>query len=137
MIADSVPSRRGRVAYNSRMQQTIRAILPALALTAVVGAQSKPPVPPAEYGQFETLATIANHGGLSPDGKWLAYGINRANRNNELRVVNIATGATTVAAFGAQPAFAADSRWVAYSIGLPEAQQDKLRKRQEADPPQA
>jgi dipeptidyl aminopeptidase/acylaminoacyl peptidase len=110
------------------MQQTIRAILPALALTAVVGAQSKAPVPPAEYGQFETLATIANHGGLSPDGKWLAYGINRANRSNELRIMNIATGATTVAAFGAQPAFAADSRWVAYSIGLPEAQQDKLRK---------
>jgi dipeptidyl aminopeptidase/acylaminoacyl peptidase len=110
------------------MHQTIRAILPALALTAVVGAQSKPPVPPAEYGQFETLATIANHGGLSPDGKWLAYGINRANRSNELRIMNIATGATTVAAFGAQPAFAADSRWVAYSIGLPEAQQDKLRK---------
>ena len=110
------------------MHQAIRAFLLTLGLTVALGAQNKTPVPPTEYGQFETLATIANHGGLSPDGKWLAYGINRANRSNELRIVNIATGATTVAAFGAQPAFAADSRWVAYSIGLPEAQQDKLRK---------
>jgi dipeptidyl aminopeptidase/acylaminoacyl peptidase len=107
---------------------TLSTLLIGLGLTVAIGGQTKLPVPPAEYGQFETLATVANHGGLSPDGKWLAYGINRANRNNELRVVNIATGATTVAAFGEQPAFAADSHWVAYSIGLPEAQQDKLRK---------
>src|SRR6266850_1376638 len=32
------------------------------------------------------------------------------------------------AAYGAQPVFTADSHWVAYSIGVPEAQQDKLRK---------
>ena len=107
---------------------TLSALLVGLGLTVALGAQTKPPVPPAEYGQFETLVPVPNHGGLSPDGKWLAYGINRANRRNELRIVNVATGATTVAAFGAQPAFAADSRWVAYSIGLPEAQQDKLRK---------
>src|SRR6266496_734422 len=100
----------------------------ALALTAVVGAQTKPPVPPGDYGQFEMLTTVPTRGGLSPDGKWLAYGINRANRNNELRVVNVVSGETTVAAFGAQPAFAADSKWVAYSIGLSESQQDKLRK---------
>src|SRR6266487_543375 len=110
------------------MHQAIRPLLLALALTAVAGAQSKPPVPPAEYGQFETLVTVPNRCGLSPAGKWLAYGFTRANRSNELRVVNIATGATTVAAFGAQPAFAADSRWVAFSIGLSESQQDKLRK---------
>ena len=113
---------------NPPLHQAIRPLLLALALPAVAGAQGKPPVPPAEYGQFETLVTVPNRGGLSPDGKWLAYGINRANRSNELRVVNIATGATTVAAFGAQPAFAADSKWVAYSIGLSESQQDKLRK---------
>jgi dipeptidyl aminopeptidase/acylaminoacyl peptidase len=110
------------------MHQAIRAPLLAVGLTVVVGAQSKPPVPPADYGQFETLATMPTRGGLSPDGKWLVYGINRANRNNELRIVNVASGATTVAPFGAQPSFAADSRWVAYSISLSESQQDKLRK---------
>jgi len=67
-------------------------------------------------------------GGLSPDGKWLAYGINRSNRNNELRIVNVADGTTKVAAFGAQPVFSSDSRWVAYTIGYSEAQTEKLRK---------
>ena len=110
------------------MHQAIRALCLALCASVVLGGQGNPPVPPADYGQFETLAMVANRGGLSPDGKWLAYGINRANRNNELRVVNIATGAVTVAAFGAQPSFGASSRWIAYSIGLSEAQQDKLRK---------
>ena len=100
----------------------------SLCFVSAIAAQTKVPVPPAEYGQFESLALIPNRGGLSPDGKWLAYGINRANRNNELRITNVADGTTKVAAFGAQPVFSADSRWVAYAIGYSEAQEDKLRK---------
>ena len=65
---------------------------------------------------------------MSPDGKWLAFGINRSDRNNELRITNIADGRTSVAAFGAQPAFSSDSSWVAYGIGFSEAQEEKLRK---------
>src|SRR5215467_8637777 len=91
-------------------------------------AQSKPPVPPADYGQWEALQTFRDYGGLSPDGKWLAYGINRSNRNNELRVTNIADGTTKTVAFGTQPAFSSDSRWVAYSIGISESQEEKLKK---------
>ena len=67
-------------------------------------------------------------GGLSPDGRWLAYGITRTNGENELRVASIADGATRTIAFGAQPAFSADSRWAAVSVGYSEAQQDKMRK---------
>ncbi len=104
------------------------AALLALGLTIDIGAQSKAPVAPADYGRFETLQTIPARGGLSPDGRWLAYGINRANRNNELRVTNIADGTTKVAAFGAQPVFSADSRFVAYGIVVSEAQEEKLRK---------
>ncbi len=92
------------------------------------GAQTKLPVPSKDYGQFETLANTGPDGGLSPDGKWLAYGINRSSRDNELRVVSIAGGAPKIMAFGARPAFSSDSRWVAYSIGFSEAQEDKLRK---------
>src|SRR5262249_31017856 len=110
------------------MQQALRALTLTVCVTAAVTSQTKPPVSPADYGQFEALSIVQNGGGLSPDGTWLAYGINRSNRNNELRVVSIATGATTTAAFGAQPTFAADSRWVAYSIGLSESEQDRLRK---------
>jgi len=91
-------------------------------------AQTKPPVPPSDYGQWESLATFREYGGLSPDGKWLAYGINRSNRNNELRVTNIPDGNSKTVAFGAQPAFSSDSRWVAYSIGISESQEETLKK---------
>src|SRR5262249_5888462 len=85
---------------------------------------TKPSVPPADYGQWETLGASS----LSPDGKWLAYGINRSNRNNELRITNVADGAAQIAAFGAQPAFSSDSRYVANRLGYSEAQEEKLTK---------
>jgi dipeptidyl aminopeptidase/acylaminoacyl peptidase len=89
-------------------------------------AQVKSPPTPAEWGEFEQLG-LQPRGGLSPDGKWLVYGINRSNRNNELRIRNIASGAEKVVAFGAQPSFSADSKWVGYSIGMSEAQSERLR----------
>src|SRR3989442_1853550 len=111
----------------------------AAGLAIDIGAQSAPPknanerpaIGPADYGQWETLQTIPARGGLSPDGRWLAYGINRSNRKNELRIANVADGTTKTAAFGAQPVFSANSRWVVYSIGVSEAQEEKLRKDKE------
>lgn len=92
---------------------------------AIVGlAQTKPRLAPADYGKWETLGATS----LSPDGKWLAYGANRSNRNNELRIVSVAGGEPKVTAFGAQPVFSSDSRWVAYSIGYSESQEEKLKK---------
>src|SRR6185436_11281810 len=102
-------------------------------------AQSKPIPAPAEYGQFESLQAIPGNSGLSPDGQWIAYGVNRSNRNNELRIARLrpadpnrasawqADGDTTVVPFGTQPAFSADSQWAAYAIGLSESQEEKLR----------
>ena len=110
------------------MTRSTIAVFLILAAAICTCAQSKPPVPPTDYGQWESLATLREYGGLSPDGKWLAYGINRSNRNNELRVTNIAGGTTKTIAFGAQPAFSLDSRWAAYSIGIPEFQEEKLKK---------
>ena len=103
------------------------ALLAACAATTVIGAQSKPPVTLADYGKFETLA-VQPRAGLSPDGRWLAYGINRSNRDNELRIVAVAGGSPKTIAFASQPAFSADSKWAAYAIGYSEAQEEKLRK---------
>ena len=104
-------------------------VMTLIACTSVSArAQSKPPAPPSDYGQWESLVTFREYGGLSPDGKWLAYGINRSNRNNELRVTSIADGTTKIIAYGLQPAFSCDSRWVAYSIGISESQEEKLKK---------
>jgi len=110
----------------------IRATVIALALVAVNGsAQIKLPVPPSEYAQWETLAVqprATTTGPLSPDGRYLVYGITRQNRNNELRVVEIASGKTTTLALAEQPAFSADSTWLAYAIGVSEADEEKLQK---------
>jgi dipeptidyl aminopeptidase/acylaminoacyl peptidase len=110
-----------------RWSGRIGALAIAVALTLVAGAQSKAPAGPGDWGQWESLVP-QGRAGLSPDGRWLAYGINRSNRQNELRVTNVAEGATTVLPFGSQPAFSADSRWLAYSIGYSEAEEEKLRQ---------
>ncbi len=99
-----------------------------LIVSAAASAQDKMPVSPKDYGQFETLANPGPAGGISPDGKWLAYGVNRSSHTNELRIETIATGSTKVVPFGAQAAFSSDSKWVVYSIGVSESQEDKLKK---------
>src|SRR5215470_12126845 len=110
------------------MRRAIVCLTLILLCAITADAQSKSPVPPSDYGQWESLAIFREYGGLSPDGKWLAYGINRSNRNNELRVTNIADGTTKTVAFGTQPAFSSDSHWIAYSIGISESQEEKLKK---------
>jgi hypothetical protein len=59
--------------------------------------------PPAreDFGRWERLAAAGDRGGLSPDGRWLAYAINRTNGENELRVASVADGSTKTIAFGA------------------------------------
>jgi dipeptidyl aminopeptidase/acylaminoacyl peptidase len=117
------------------MRQTFFSTLAGLALSSSLIAQSKLPPTPAEYGQWETLIEPGGGGrggggasGLSPDGKWLVYGINRSNGNDDLRVTNIAAGTNKNIPFGTQPAFSSDSHWLGYSIGYSEAQADRLRK---------
>ncbi len=107
----------------------------ALLFTCSLTAQTKIPPTPADYGQWETLVETGGSGGrggpaaggLSPDGKWLAYGITRSNGNNEIRATNIAAGTTKTTAFGTQPAFSSDSHWLAFSIGYSETQADRMR----------
>jgi dipeptidyl aminopeptidase/acylaminoacyl peptidase len=109
--------------YSFRLSVLVGTVAAASALAG----QSRQPVTPADYGKFETLVTQPR-GGLSPDGRWLAYGINRSNRENELRVASVASGDTKTIAFGSQSTFSADSRWAAYVIGHSEAQEEKLRQ---------
>jgi dipeptidyl aminopeptidase/acylaminoacyl peptidase len=95
-----------------------------LALAAAALAQTKPTLLPADYGKWETLGT----GNLSPDGKWLAYEIRRTSGDGELRVAPIAGGKTSIVPFCSGAAFSPDSRWLACSATVSEAEQDKLRK---------
>lgn len=96
-------------------------------LVLVMQAGLQPPAP-ADFGPFERLAAAGERGGLSPDGRWLAYAINRTSGENDLRVTSVADGTTKTIAFGAQPAFSSDSKWLAVSVGYSETQQEKMRK---------
>ncbi len=106
----------------------ITALLAVFTITIAFGAQTKPPATFADYGQWETLTRAGSHGGFSPDGQWLAYGINRINGNNELRITKIADEKTEVVAFGSQAVFSSDTRWIGYRIGYSEDEREKLRK---------
>ena len=74
-------------------------------------AQQPRTLPPEEYGRWEQLTPQRTP--LSPDGAWLVYGINRSNRQNEVRFQPTAGGTPIVVAFGEQPAFSDDSKWAA------------------------
>jgi dipeptidyl aminopeptidase/acylaminoacyl peptidase len=110
------------------MRRLIVIAFTGLSLAAGLAAQSKPPITRADYGQWESLGTAGARGGFSPDGRWITYAINRSSRNNELRLLDVDTGAVSTAAFGTQPAFSSDSKWVAWSLGYSEADQEKMRQ---------
>ncbi|HEX6133897.1 MAG TPA: prolyl oligopeptidase family serine peptidase [Longimicrobiales bacterium] len=96
-------------------------LLAALAAAAPVAGQQRP-VEPEDYGRFESLGT----GTLSPDGRWLAYAVNRVDEQNELRVRMVARDSTIVIAYGGGASFSPDSRWLAYSIGVSPAERERL-----------
>src|SRR5215472_2064316 len=106
------------------MARKLRALLFASWVTSLCAQTPKPAITPADFGKWETLATPA----LSHDGKWLAAPIRRSNGTSELRIHAVAGGAPRIAQSGSEPAFSADSRWVAYAVGYPEAEEDKLKK---------
>src|SRR3982751_2141100 len=62
-----------------------RRLLSSLALLgsfpAALIAQLRPTLRPADYGKWESLGQGSS---LSPNGRWLAYTVNRVNEENEL-----------------------------------------------------
>jgi len=99
--------------------------LVVLALTAgTAPAQQRPLLTPADYGKWESLAALR----LSPDGQWLAVGVNRVNEENELRIRGGARDTTYTAAYGTGAAFTGDSRWAGYLVGVSPKERDRLQK---------
>src|SRR5688500_7192515 len=99
-----------------------------LSLAAGLLAQSKPTLKPVEYDQFETVFPAAQRGGLSPDGRWLAYSISKVNGDSELRIVPAAGGNDLkTIPFGSGAVFTPNSQWIGYGIGQSEAEAERLR----------
>jgi dipeptidyl aminopeptidase/acylaminoacyl peptidase len=90
----------------------------------VLEAQTRPTVSPADYGKWESPG--AAH--LSPDGRWLAYGVNRVSEENELRLYDARKDSTRALPHATAAAFSADSRWLAWLIGVSPGEREKLQK---------
>ena len=97
-----------------------------------VDAQAaRPPITRADYGRFESLTgggggRGGSSNGFSADGAWLAYGLTRVNRSDELRLVRLADTSTETVPYGSQATFSSDSKWVAYEVGHSQAETDRL-----------
>jgi dipeptidyl aminopeptidase/acylaminoacyl peptidase len=100
------------------------ALVLSLSLARAADAQTPAPITPAEYGKWESLGAAT----LSPDGRWLAYALNRVNEQNELRVRGGEKDTTYVFAYGSGPAFTPDSRWMAYAVAPSPAERERLER---------
>jgi hypothetical protein len=112
------------------MPRHLPAVVAALCLVpSLLAAQTRPAVTPKDYGKWESLGAAT----LSPNGHWLAYNVNRVNEENELRLGGGGGGGgprdTTIAVlYGSGPIFTADSKWLAYAIGVSPSERDRLTR---------
>jgi dipeptidyl aminopeptidase/acylaminoacyl peptidase len=100
-----------------------------LASPAPVHAQDdgpKPTLDEPDYGSWERLGGAT----LSPEGTWMATPIRRVNGTHELRIHHTERDTVRTVDFGGDPAFSADGRWLAYSIGMSDEKQEQLRKQE-------
>jgi dipeptidyl aminopeptidase/acylaminoacyl peptidase len=101
----------------------MKSALAVVALSTLLSAQ-KLPVTPSDFGKWETLGTAV----LSPDGHWLAHQIRRTDGTYELRVSPTSQGKTKIQAFGGDPVFSSDSRFLGYPVGVSEGEEDRMKK---------
>jgi dipeptidyl aminopeptidase/acylaminoacyl peptidase len=113
------------VRLSSRAVLTGYALLCATTLTDMrLSAQAKPLVTAKDLGRWESLGAAR----LAPNGEWLAYGITRGNEESELRLRNGARDSTAVLPFATGAVFSADSKWLAYLVGVSPKERDRLTK---------
>ena len=79
--------------------QMLRLALVLATIAAGLPATAPGAARPGRRSLWPTMASSrrssrSRAAGFSPDGRWLAYGINRSNRENELRVAAVAAGET-------------------------------------------
>ncbi len=110
---------------SGHIRHTIAMVI-VVALTSHASAQQKPTLTPAEYGRWEALTVHPQP--LSPDGRWLVYGISRSDGQRELRISDLQASKTTPLVFGEQPVFSADSQWLAELVGFSETEEAALKK---------
>ncbi len=104
-------------------QRILLSLLVIILCAGMSMAQTKKNLSTDDYGKWQTLAS----GDLSPDGAWVAYVISVQEDNDTLYVSNRNSHKTYKLEFGATPEFSKDNKWIAYRIGLPFKEAEKLR----------
>ena len=97
----------------------------ALIMTTASALPQSSPQPPAkkkaltvdDYAKWKSIASQA----ISGDGKWVAYVLQLTNTTPAeakpvLHLLNLETNADVTVADAAEPAFSADSKWIAYQV---------------------
>ncbi|MBH2004736.1 MAG: S9 family peptidase [Sphingobacteriia bacterium] len=92
-------------------------------LSGMAGAQQKKQLTKDDYGKWQTMGS----GDLSPNGNWVAYQIMVQEDNDTLFVVNRTGNQVHKLAFAGNSEFSKDNKWIAYRIGLPFKEAEKLR----------
>jgi len=96
----------------------------ALWLVLAGPALAQSPITPADYGKWESPGAAS----LSPNGRWLAYGLNRVNEENELRIRPLDRDTAFVVPNATGATFSVDSRWIGYLIGASPATRERLER---------
>ncbi|MBA2498546.1 MAG: S9 family peptidase [Chitinophagaceae bacterium] len=95
----------------------------SLLLVITMQAQKKN-LTPDDYGKWQTIGTTS----LSPNGNWILYQVNVQEDNDSLFVMNKITNEIHRLAFASSPEFSGDNKWLAYRIGNPYKEAEKLRE---------
>ncbi len=89
-----------------------------------VNAQQKKHLTPEDYKKWQSLA----YTDISPNGEWVAYQVTVQEDNDSLYVMNRSNNKMYKLEFGSTPEFSRDNKWIAYRIGLPFKDAEKLRE---------
>jgi dipeptidyl aminopeptidase/acylaminoacyl peptidase len=115
---DAVRSRRGLLV---RRALVLLALAGAGSATAPTHAQQRPTLAPADYAKWESLGATE----ISPDGRWLAWVVNRVDQDEDLRYRRIDDDSVVIVKNGGRPTFSPDGRWLAYNIGPTRADRER------------
>ena len=103
-------------------------ILPCLLLSVLflttLQAQQKKQLTVDDYGKWQSLGATD----ISPNGEWIAYQVIVQEDNDSLYVLNRSTNKLYRLEFASTPEFSKDNKWIAYRIGLPYKEAEKLRE---------
>ena len=87
-----------------------------------VNAQKKN-LTPEDYTKWQSIGATD----ISPNGEWVAYQVTVQEDNDSMYVVNRVTNKVYKLEFSSAPEFSKDNKWLAYRVGLPFKEAEKLR----------